>query len=68
MYVSVLVAYDSSQEDFYKSLCPDLENRGHNVYTCSIQALFISKIGWLFHSHKHTDLCCLTELLEDILH
>jgi len=68
MHVSVLVAYDSSQEDFYQSLRPALANLGHNVYTRSIQTPFISKIGWLFHSHEHTDLRHLTELLEDILH
>jgi len=68
MYVSILVAYNASQEDFYKSLWPDLENIGHNVYTHSIQAPFLSKIGWLFHSHENMDLCCLTELLETILH
>jgi len=56
MYVSILVAYNSSLEDFYKSLHPSIENLGHNVYTHSIQAPFISKIGWLFHSHEHTDL------------
>jgi len=68
MHVSVLVAYNSSPEDFYKSLCPGIENLGHNVYTHSIQAPFISKIGWLFHSHEHTNLHHLTELLESILH
>jgi len=66
MYVSVLVGYDTTQEDFYKSLPPEME-MSHQVYTCSIQAPFISKIGWLFHSHEHTNLPCLTEILEGIL-
>ncbi len=68
MYVSILVAYNASPEDFYKNLCPGIENLGHSIYTRSIQTPFISKIGWLFLSHKHTDLCRLTELLESILH
>jgi len=45
MYISILVGYSSPQEDFYKSLQPDMENFGHSVYTQSIQAPFISKIG-----------------------
>ncbi len=68
MYVSVLAAYNASPEDFYTNLHPGIENLGHFVYTRSIQAPFISKIGWLFHSHEHTDLRQLTELLESILH
>ncbi len=68
MYVSVLAAYNASPEDFYTNLCPGIENLGHFVYTHSIQAPFISKIGWLFHSHEHMDLRRLTELLESILH
>jgi len=68
MYVSILVAYNSSPEEFYRSLHPSVENLGHNVYTHSIQAPFISKIGWLFHSHEHTDLRHLTKILESILH
>jgi len=68
MYISILVAYNSTPEDFYKNLCPAMENLGHNVYTHSIQAPFISKIGWLFHSHEHMDLCCLTEFLETLVH
>ena len=68
MYVSVLAAYNASPEDFYTNLCPGIENLGHFVYIRSIQAPFISKIGWLFHSHEHTDLRRLTELLESILH
>jgi len=68
MYVSILVAYNTSMEDFYKNLHPGIKNLGHSVYTHSIQAPFISKIGWLFHSHEHTNLHCLTELLESILH
>ncbi len=68
MYVCILVGYNSPQEDFYKSLQPNMENFSHSIYTQSIQAPFISKIGWLFHLHKHTDLHCLTELLECLLH
>jgi len=68
MYVSVLIAYNASPEDFYKNLCPGVKNLGHSIYTRSIQAPFISKIGWLFHSHEHTNLRHLTELLESILH
>ena len=67
MYVSVLVAYNASPDEFYKSLRPEIENLGHNVYTRSIQAPFLSKIGWLFHSHEHTDLRRLKELLELLL-
>jgi len=62
------VGYNSPQEDFYKSLQPNMENFSHSIYTQSIQAPFISKIGWLFHLHKHTDLHHLTELLEGLLH
>jgi len=39
----------------------------HKVYTHSIQALFISTIGWLFQLHKHSDLSYLTKLLEGLL-
>ncbi len=67
MYVSILVSYDSTQEDFYKRLHPEMENLLHQVYTLSIQAPFISNIGWLFHSHKHTNLPCLANSLEGIL-
>jgi len=67
MYVSVLVAYHSTPDEFYKSLRPEMENLGHNVYTRSIQAPFLSKIGWLFHSHEHTDLRRLKESLESII-
>jgi len=67
MYVSVLVAYHASPDEFFKSLRPEIENLGHNVYTRSIQAPFLSKIGWLFHSHEHTDLRCLKEFLESII-
>jgi len=67
MSVSVLVAYNSTPEDFYKNLCPDMENLGHNIYTHSIQAPFLSKIGWLFHSHEHMDLHHLTEFLETLV-
>jgi len=45
LYNSVLVGYDSTQEDFYKSLHPEMENLSHQVYTHSIQAPFISTIG-----------------------
>ena len=68
MYISVLVAYNSPQEDFFKSLHPEMENLSHKIYTCSIKAPFISKIGWLFHLHKHTDPQHLIEILEGILH
>jgi len=68
MYISVLVAYNCSPDDFYKNLCPDMETLGHNVYTHSIQAPFLSKIGWLFHSHEHTNLCHLMEFLEKLVH
>jgi len=68
MYVSVMVGYNSAQEDFYKNHFPEMENLSHKVYTQSIQAPFNSKIGWLFHLHKHTDLLHLTEILEGILH
>jgi len=68
MYVSVLAAYNASPEIFYKNLNPGIENLGHGIYTCSIQVPFISKLGWLFHSHEHTNLRHLTELLEPILH
>jgi len=67
MYLSMLVGFDSTQEDFYKSLHPEMENLSHQVYNCSIQAPFISKIGWLVHSHEPTNLPCLTEILEGIL-
>jgi len=40
----------------------------HKVYTCSIQAPFISKIGWLFQLHEHTDLPYLIKILEGLLH
>ncbi len=45
MYISVLVAYNCTLEDFYKNLCPDMKTLGHNVYTRSVQAPFLSKIG-----------------------
>jgi len=67
MYVSVLVAYNASPDEFFKSLHPEIENLGHSVYTHSIQAPFLSKIDWLFHSHEHTDLYHLKELLELLL-
>jgi len=67
MYVSVLVVFDSTMEDFFKSLCPELANSEHKVYTHSIQAPFNSKIGWLFQTHKHTDLPHLTKVLQGIL-
>jgi len=67
MYISVLVAYNCTLEDFHKNLCPNMENLGHYVYTRSIQAPFLSKIGWLFHSHEHTDLRSLTEFLEKLV-
>jgi len=35
MYVSVLVRYDSTQEDVYKSLHPEMENLSYQVYTPS---------------------------------
>jgi len=40
---------------------------GHNVYTHTIQAPFLSKIGWLFHSHKPTDLHYLMKFLETLV-
>jgi len=46
MYISVLVAYNCTPEDFYKNLCPNMETLGHYVYTCSVQAPFLSK-NWL---------------------
>jgi len=55
MYVSV------------KSLHPEMANFDHKIYTHSIQAPFISKIGWLFQTHEHTDLCHLTEVLGGLL-
>ncbi len=67
MYISVLVAYNCTPEDFHKNLHPDMENLGHYVYTCSVQAPFLSKIGWLFHSHEHMDLRGLTEFLEKLV-
>ena len=67
MYVSILVAFNATPEEFFKSLRPSIETLGHNVYNRSIQAPYISKIGWLFHSHEHTDLRRLTEVLESIL-
>jgi len=29
MYINILVAYNSTPEDFYKNLCPDMENLGY---------------------------------------
>jgi len=56
IYVSVLIRFDSSMDDFFKSLCHKLSNSDHKVYSHSIQAPFISKISWLFQIHKHTNL------------
>jgi len=36
MYLYVLVGFDSTQEDFYESLHPEMENLSHQVYNCSI--------------------------------
>jgi len=45
MYVSVLVGYDSPPEDCNPSLYQEMENLSYEIYTLSIQALFIS--DWL---------------------
>jgi len=54
-------------EDFYLSLWCKMDNLWYKVYTNSIQALYIYKISWLFQSFVHTNLPCLTELLEGLL-
>jgi len=67
MYVSVLLGFDSPPEDFYPLLHMEIDNLSHKIYTWSIQAPFLTTIGWLFQSHEHTNLIFLSKILEGLL-
>jgi len=64
MFLAILVGYNSDKADFYKNIREHMTNSASTIFTHVVQHPFIAKIGWIFCSHKHTDLCWLAEILE----
>ena len=67
MFLAILVGYNSDKADFYKNIREHMANSASTIFTRAVQHPFIAKIGWIFCSHKHTDLRWLAEVLENIV-